>query len=164
MSEKPSLLLWQVINFLILAGFIGWLVAKYGGPALRSRSTQIHEGLAAGEKAKTEAEARAAQVQAKLANLGNEIGSLRTEAQAERDREAERIRLETQAEIARIRTQTRQEIESAGKIARLKVQRYAASLAIDLAERKVRSRMSPDVQSALLADFARDLPSADHAG
>ena len=42
------------------------------------------------------------------------------------------------------------EIESAGKQARLEVQRAAATLAIDLAEKKVRARMSPDIQAALL--------------
>jgi F0F1-type ATP synthase membrane subunit b/b' len=49
------------------------------------------------------------------------------------------------------------EIESAGKQARLDVQRAAASLAIDLAEKKVRARMSPDVQSALLETFLKEL-------
>jgi F-type H+-transporting ATPase subunit b len=161
--ETPGLLLWQVLNFLILAGFLGWLIVKYGGPALRSRSLQIHEGLAAGEKAKAEADARAAQVQARLANLETEIASLRTGAREERDREAERIQRETKAEIARIQAQTQQEIESAGKMARLEVQRYAASVAIDLAEQKVRARMSPDVQSALLEAFVSDLPSAERA-
>lgn len=164
MSETPNLLLWQVLNFLILAGVIGWMVVKFGGPALRTRSSEIREGLAAGERAKAEADARAAEVQAKLANLEKEIASLRTGAREERDREAERIRRETQAEIARIQTQTQQEIESAGKIARLEVQRFAASLAIDLAEQKVRARMSPDTQSALIEAFVSDLPSAEHAG
>ena len=164
MSETPNLLLWQVLNFVILAGVIGWMVVKFGKPAIQARSTGIHEGLAAGEKAKREADARAAEVQAKLANLGKEIESLRAEAREEREREAERIRRETGAEIARIQAQSRQEIESAGKVARLEVQRYAASLAVDLAEQKIRARMSPDVESALLEAFVKDLPSAERAG
>jgi F0F1-type ATP synthase membrane subunit b/b' len=49
------------------------------------------------------------------------------------------------------------EIESAGKQARFEVQRAAAALAIDLAETKVRARMSTDVQSALLETFLKDL-------
>ena len=150
-AEKPSLLIWQILNFLILAGLIGWLVAvKHGGPLLASRSKEISEGLAAGEKAKAAADARAAEVQAKLGNLEKEIGASRSSATEKREREADRIRRETQAEIARIQYQAEVEIESAGKQARLDVQRAAATLAIDLAERKVQARMAPDVQSALL--------------
>jgi F-type H+-transporting ATPase subunit b len=156
-TEKPSLLLWQTLNFLILAGLLGWLVVKQGGPLLRSRSKEITEGLAAGETAKAEADARAAEVDAKLSNLEKEINALRSDAREEREREADRIRRETQAEIARIHHQGEMEIDSAGRLARLDVQRAAASLAIELAEKKVRARMSPDVQSALLETFLKDL-------
>lgn len=156
-AEKPSLLLWQTLNFLILAGLLGWLIVKQGGPLLKSRSHEISEGLAAGETAKAAADARAAEVEAKLGNLDKEIGALRSSAREEREREADRIRRETQAEIARIHYQAEMEIESTGKQARLDIQRAAAALAIDLAEKKVRARMSTDMQSALLETFLKDL-------
>lgn len=162
-GKKPGLtplelLLWTSLNFLILAGFLAYLSVKLGGPALRKRGEEIRAGLAAGEKAKAEADARAAQVQAQLANLGKEVDSIRAAAKEERDREAERIRRETQAEMERIRTQAEHEIESAGKMARLDVQRAAAKMAIGLAETKIRARMSPEIQSALLQGFLSDLP------
>lgn len=156
-AEKPSMLIWQVLNFLILAGLLGWFAVKQGGPLLAARSEEITEGLAAGEIAKAEADARAAEVEAKLGNLEKEINALRGSAKEERDREADRIRHDTEAEIARIHHQAEMEIDSAGKQARLEVQRAAAALAIDLAEKKVRARMSTDVQSALLETFLKDL-------
>jgi F-type H+-transporting ATPase subunit b len=156
--EKPSVLIWQVLNFLILAGLLGWLAVKQGGPLLAARSAGIKEGLAAGEKAKAEAEARAAQVQAKLANLEKEIAAMRASAKEERERETDRIRRETQTEIARINQQAEHEIESAGKHARMELQRTAAIMAIELAEQKVRTRMSPEIQAALLQGFLSDLP------
>jgi F-type H+-transporting ATPase subunit b len=161
-GKKPGmspmeLLIWETLNFLILAGLLGWLAVKQGGPFLAARSKEITEGLAAGEKAKAEADARSAEVQAKLGNLEKEIGALRTEAREEREREADRIRRETQAEITRIHRQAEQEVESAGKLARLEVQRAAVSLAIELAEAKIRALMSPDLQSALLQGFLKDL-------
>jgi F0F1-type ATP synthase membrane subunit b/b' len=111
-AEEPSLLIWKVLNFLILAGLIGWLIAKHGGPLIASRAKTISEGLAAGTRAKAEADARAAEVQKKLGNLEQEISALRTTAQEERAREADRIRRETQAEIVRIQYQANVEIES----------------------------------------------------
>jgi F-type H+-transporting ATPase subunit b len=158
-AEQPSLLLWKVLNFFILAGLIGWLISKHGGPLLASRAKTISEGLAAGTLAKAEADARGAEVQKKLDNLGQEINALRANAQEERARETERILRETQAEIVRIQYQANVEIESAGKQARLEVQRAAAALAIELAEKKVLARMSPDVQSSLLQSFLNDLAS-----
>ena len=152
------MLLWEVLNFLILAGLLGWLIVKQGGPLLTARSKEIADGLASGEIAKAEADARAAQVQAKLDKLGTEIEAMRAEAKVERDREAERIRRETQAEMARIRVQAEHEIESAGKLARREVQRAAAKMAIELAEEKVRARMSPEIQAALLQGFLSELP------
>jgi F-type H+-transporting ATPase subunit b len=156
-TEKPGLLIWQVLNFFILAGLIGWLIAKHGAPLIAARAKGISEGLEAGTRAKAQADTRAAEVQKKLDNLEKEIGGLRTSAQEEREREADRIRRETQAEIVRIQYQANIEIESAGKQARLDVQRAAASLAIELAQKKVEARMSPDVQSSLLHSFLDDL-------
>lgn len=156
-GEKPGMFVWNVLNFLILAGVIAWLVAKQVAPLLVKRSKVIAEGLAAGEKAKAEAELRAREVQAKLVNLEKEIAAMREAAREEREREADRILRDTQAEIARLHQQAELEIESAGKQARLDVQRAAALLAIELAESKVRARMSLDTQSALLESFLKDL-------
>jgi F-type H+-transporting ATPase subunit b len=156
-AEEPSVLIWQAANFLILVAALFWLSKKYGGPLLAARSKEIKEGLAAGEKAKAEADARASEVKAKLANLDKEIAALRTAAKDERDRESERIRRDTQAEIARIHLQADHEMEAAGKQARLEVQRVAARIAIELAEHQVRARMSPQVQDALLKGFLSDL-------
>jgi F-type H+-transporting ATPase subunit b len=157
-AEKPGLAIWQWINFAILVGVLGWLAAKQGGPFFAGRAKGIAEGLAAGEKAKNEAEARARAVDQRLANLKNEIADMRSKAREEREREADRIRRDTQTEIARIRAHAEQELESAGKQARLDVQRFAAKLAVDLAEQKIRSRMSSEAQGALFDRFLRDLP------
>jgi F-type H+-transporting ATPase subunit b len=156
-GETPDMFIWTVLNFFIIAGFIGWMVKKHGGPFLAARSGEIKAGLAAGEKAKAQADAHAAQVQKQLANLGQEVAVMRANAKEEREREADRIRRETQSEMARIRAQAEQEIESSGKMARLEVQRAAAKMAIELAETKVRASMSPEIQRALLQGFLADL-------
>ncbi len=154
---KPNVFIWQALNFLILAGLIGWMAVKQGGPMLASRKKGIQEGLAAGERAKADADARAAEVQTKLGNLEKEIAELRAGAREEREREADRIRREAKAEIARIHAQAEQEIDSAGKLARIEVQRAAARLAIEIAEQKVRERMTPELQAALLRGFVSDI-------
>lgn len=152
-AEKPGMDIWKWANFAILFGVLAFLAKKHGGPLLQARSAEIAAGLEAGEKAQAEAAARAASVEARLANLGNEVQAMRATAREEQQREAERIQRETQNELARIRRHAELEVESAGKLARLGVRREAARLALDLAEQKVRARMSPDVQAALLDGF-----------
>ena len=162
-AAKPDMEIWKWLNFLILAGLLGYFAVKAGGPALRGRSKEIQEGLAAGERAKAEAEARAREVQAKLQNLESEIAAMRKTAEEETAREATRIRQDFERELARIERQSEIEIESAGKIARLELQSFVARLAVDLAEQKVRARMTPDAQAALLAGFLRDFPASAEA-
>ena len=164
-KAAESMDLWKWLNFAMLVGILGWLIAKNLGPALVARSKQIQDGLAAGEKAKAEADARAASVQAKLATLGQAIEEMKSAAREERDREAARIRRDTQLELERIQQHAQQEIESAGKLARLDVQRTAAKLAIELAEQKVRARMSPGQQTQLLNRFIGEIAgSSAHLG
>jgi F-type H+-transporting ATPase subunit b len=156
-EKKAGLEIWQAVNFVILAGVLGYLIKKNAGPLLTARSQEIRDGLAAGEKANAEAKAKSAEVDRRLAGLEKEIAGLREESRAERDHEAERLKREAQREMERIRQQAAADIESASKQARLEVQRHAARLALDLAEKKVRDRMSPDAQSSLVERFVIDL-------
>jgi F-type H+-transporting ATPase subunit b len=163
-AAKPDLEIWKWLNFAILFGLLGYFAVKQGGPALKSRSNQIREGLAAGEIAKAEAETRAREVQAKLDNLATEVAALRNTAKEECEREATRIKQDFEREISRIQRQSEMEIESAGKMARIELQSFAAKLAVDLAEQKVKASMTPDVQAALLASFFKDFPASSDAG
>ena len=64
---------------------------------------------------------------------------------------------QTEAEIAKIQAHAEQEIASAGKAARMALKRYSAELAMGLAEQKVRARMTPETEDALVQGFVRNL-------
>ena len=153
---------WAWANFFILAGALGYLVAKKGGPWFVSRSQAIRKGIAEAEEIRTDAEARAAEVDRRLAGLHTEIEALRDHARGEQAAEAERLRQQNAADLARIQAHAEREIEAAGKTARMELKRYAAQLAVDLAEQKIRRQMTPTLQSALVENFVHDLerPSA----
>jgi len=74
--------------------------------------------------------------------------------------EGERIRQETERHLARLRQQTEREIESMSKAAREGLHAYAARLALDLAEERIRSCMDAPAQSRLLDAFTRQLGDA----
>ena len=154
--------IWAWANFIILAGVLGYLVKKHGGPFFASRSQAIRKGIADAEEIRTKADARAAEVDCQLAGLAAAIDSLKADAHREQETEAERIRQQTAADLARLREHAAGEIVAAGKAARLELKRYSAQLAVDLAEQKIRRQMTPEVQAGLIEGFARDLgqPSA----
>jgi F0F1-type ATP synthase membrane subunit b/b' len=106
---------------------------------------------------RNEAEARAAEVDRRLANLEAEIAALRAESGKEEEAEAGRFGRHTAAEIAKTQAQAEQEIAAAGKAARLELKRYCADLAVGLAEQKIRARMTPEAEDALVRGFIRDL-------
>jgi len=158
-ASEPSPV-WAWANFAILAGALGYLIVKKGGPWFAERSLAIRKGIAEAEEIRRGAEASAAEVDRRLAGLQTAINDLRANAQREQSAEGERIRQQTAADLARIQDHAAREIEAAGKGARLDLKRYAAQLAIDLAEQKIRRQMTPEVQAALVERFGRDL---DHS-
>ncbi|HUA84143.1 MAG TPA: ATP synthase F0 subunit B [Bryobacteraceae bacterium] len=148
------------INFAILVAVGGYFLAKSLPPFFRSRSSGIQKGILEAQQIKREAEARASQVEAKLAALGAEIEKLRSEAHAEMEKEGARIRQETERHIQKLGEQAEREIETAGKLARRQLQAYAAKLSLDLAEERVREKLTPPVENGLIEDFVSDLEAS----
>jgi F0F1-type ATP synthase membrane subunit b/b' len=58
-----------------------------------------------------------------------------------------------------LQQQAQQEIETAGKLARRELKGFAAKLALDLAEQRIRTRLDANAESGLVDDFVKDLGS-----
>jgi len=156
-DSEERLEIWKWANFAILAGGLGFLIAKKGGPFFAARSAEIRKGITDAEALRKDADARAAEVDRRLANLEADVKQMRSTVLAEQAAAAERLRQETAAELARIQEHAGREIDSAAKAARVELKRYAARLAIDLAEQKIRARMNTESQGVLVDDFVRSL-------
>ena len=148
----------------MLAAGLGYLIGKNAGPFFATRSQQIRKDMLESQEARRQAEARAAEVDRRLASLETEIAALRAESQKEGEAETERLSRQTAAEMAKIQAHAEQEIVSAGKAARMELKRYSSQLAVELAEQRIRARMNPETQEALVRGFVRDLePPANRA-
>jgi len=156
-GESDRLLLWKVANFVLLAGALGYVIYKKGGPFFAARTESVRRDLEDAARANREAQERYAEVERRLANLGVEIEKLKTQARAEADAEGERMRAESERAFLKIRQQMEQDIASAGKAARQELRVYAADLAVSLAERRIRERLTPDSETALLGAMLKDL-------
>jgi F-type H+-transporting ATPase subunit b len=156
-SGEGNLKIWEWANFLILAAGLGYVIRKYAGPYYAARAAGISKNLLDSDRTAKDAEARAAEVDRRLASLDVEIARLRAESQKEAAAEVERYAQQTAAEIAKIGANGEQEIRVAEKSARLELRRYAAQLAVELAEQKVRARMDADTEDRLVGGFVRDI-------
>jgi F-type H+-transporting ATPase subunit b len=159
-DDEGKWLPWKWANFLILAGGLGYLIGKNAGSFFRGRTESIQKDMAESGRLKAEAEAKAREIEGRLAALGAEIEKLRDEAKGAFTLEGERIRQETERHLARMQQQNEREIGSMSKAARAALQAYAAQLAVDLAEERIRSRMDAPAQSRLLDNFTRQLGEA----
>jgi F-type H+-transporting ATPase subunit b len=148
---------WKWANFAILAGGLGYLASKHAPAFFTQRSREIEASLLEAAKAKQDADARAASIEKRLAGLDREIESLRQSAHAETVAEGERLRKEAERHLQRIRQQAGQEIELMISAARAELRKYTALLALELAEQRIHSRMTKDVQEELVDGFLQDL-------
>jgi F-type H+-transporting ATPase subunit b len=155
-SSEPSEA-WKWANFAILAVGLGYLMGKSLPSFFRARTESIQKSIATARKTKEEAERRAAEMDARLAALGQEIEKFRAQARAEMEQEGQRIRRETAAQIHRLEQQAQSEIESASKAARAELRALAARLALDLAEQRIRARLDEPTEASLVENFFGDL-------
>lgn len=148
---------WKWANFVILAGFLGYLLNKQLPPLFKSRTADIQKDITEAQQQKQAAEKRAAEMDARLSTLGAQIEKFRAESKIEMGQESARIRQETAKQIEKLQKQAEQEIESAGNLASRELSAYAAKLALDLAEQRIRTRLDAGTEAGLVDDFMKDL-------
>ncbi len=156
---ETSMDLWKLANFAILMGIFGYVAYKKGGAFFRGRTENILRDLEASARMKKGAEERYAEVAKRLAAVGTEIELLREQAREESAAEGERVRDETRREMEKIRAQAEQEIASASKAAMQELREHAAKLAVAMAEQKIRARLTPEADAALVAAAAAGMGS-----
>lgn len=150
---------WKVGNFALLAGALGFLIAKKGGSFFRARTEQIQKDLKESAQIHADAERRFAEVEGRLAKLDAEVAGLRQQAQEESRAEGERIREEGRRDVEKTLKQAEQEIASVAKSARQRLRAEAAELAIGLAGAKIRRELTPETDRALVNSMVHELES-----
>ena len=160
-TEGPDhVLLWKTLNFALLIAALVWFGRKPAKAYFASATGRIRQGIDEATRARQEAEERAAEMDRRLADLGVEIAALRSSAHEEMAAEEARLRKQTEGELMRVQHRAQQEIASAASHARRELRAEAAQLAMELAQRKVRERMTPEVANRLVDAFVDDMGDA----
>jgi len=156
-KHEPDFTMWKWVNFGILAVLLGYGIGKSAFLYDPATTESIQKDMADSARIAADAEARVKAVETKIATLGEEIERMKTEARTDMARENERLQKETARALERIASHAEQEVELAAKVARLGLKQYAAQLAVDLAEQRIRTRLNSETQGKLIDSFVQDL-------
>jgi F-type H+-transporting ATPase subunit b len=143
----------RIANFAILAGILYWLGRKPIAEHLATRGAQIRKDLVDAAETRTTATARLAEIESRLAALPGELERMRTRSAEELEAERTRIRATAETERDRLVEQARREIASQTRNARAELRAHAATLAVDVAEARLRSTLTPAEQSTLVDQY-----------
>ncbi|HET9742797.1 MAG TPA: hypothetical protein VFQ00_08610 [Terriglobales bacterium] len=142
-------------NFAVVVVLI-WLLLKANLPALfRGRTQDIQRGMEDARRSSDEAGKRLREVEARLARMSSEISEMQNHAELESKAEETRILASIEEEKKKILEAAQQEVGLASSVARRDLQKYAAELAIGIAEKGIRIDAAED--RSLVEDFAEQL-------
>jgi len=152
----------QAINFLILAGVLVYFLRKPLSSFLKERSELLRKAIDDAARARTEAAEKLAAIEARTANLADEIAGMNAKMDVEAAAEARRLQETAAAEISRIRTQSEFTGEQEVKKAREELRREASVLTARAAEELVRKTLSPEDQERLLRENIEKIEGIVH--
>jgi F-type H+-transporting ATPase subunit b len=150
---------WRVINLLVFVIFLAYLFVKKLriGQVFDDRAAAIVKELEQARREKQEAQARLAEVEARLGRLDQEVAEIRAEAERERQREAARISEAAAADAEKIRQTAQREIDGAMKAARTELRAFVAEQSVELAENIIRREIRPEDDARMLNNYINEL-------
>lgn len=152
-------LLFETINFILLAGLLVYLYRKRGSAFFDERSDTIRKSLEEGRQALEKSRAKLAEAEKKLAGLQEEIKALRKQAEVEIENEQEKIRQASEDEAHRIEEFAKARILAVTNSAKLELKNYIVEQALNQARNNIRQRMDETNRERLVSYFLADLSS-----
>jgi F-type H+-transporting ATPase subunit b len=150
-----------VANFAILVGGAVWVIRKIMPQGFAPRKAEIRKALDEARRASAEAGARLGEIESRLRRLDAEIAEIRAAAEADFSHEEQRIKDDADRDAKVVVAAAEQEIAAAARSAQRELKAFAAGLAVDLAEKKIKVDSATD--EALVRGFAARLGKDGHS-
>jgi len=142
----------KLANMLLFLGVLGYFV---GGPvkkAFRDRGEQIRKSADEARERRDKADRMAADIQARLTQIEQDVRSIHERAQAEGERQKRELIAAAEAEAEKILNSARTEVDNRLKNARKELTEYAGQLAATRAEAILRERITEADQQKLFQE------------
>jgi F0F1-type ATP synthase membrane subunit b/b' len=117
---------------------------------LRKKSADISDSIRLSDESRDEAARKYSESEVRLAGLEADVRRMKSEAEGDAQREKERIARLAAEESERIRRFTEQEIEEHLRAGVRELKAYAAEKATSLARERIRKKLTPEGQAALI--------------
>ena len=144
---------WRALNFLVLAGFLYWLLAKKIKEFFTGRRDDIKIALEQAMAAKEEAEKKYKEYTAKLEKATEEIAGISEMIKAQGLAEKERILEDAKKAAVKMKEDTQarveQELKKAGNLLRTE----AVKLSVEMAEELLKRNITPADHDIMVKDY-----------
>lgn len=147
----------RLVNFAILVGLLVYFLRSPLVGYLVSRGQQIRSDLVNAAELRRAAEAQVAAIDRKMHALPGELEELRQRGAADIAAEEARIRAAAEADRERLLEHMRRDVDMQVRVARRALMQEAASLATDVARKRIESTITPDDQLRLIDRYTRQL-------
>jgi F-type H+-transporting ATPase subunit b len=154
-------LVWRIINFLILAGFLVYLLRIPFKNFLNQRQQSIKESLEKAEEARQEAGKRAGEIDQKLAKASKEIEEIVKMLADQGDIEKKKILENARQEAERLKQQARFMADQEVKKARVMLRKEAVDLAANMAEALLKEKITDSDHKRLVEEYVEKVVKTD---
>lgn len=147
----------RTVNLILFFGLLYFLLRKPTREFFSQRYQEIRASLEQAAREKEAATAKLTDIDARLNKLDAELAEIR--AQAERESEAERQRIEAQSrqDAEKLRLMTQREIESAKNSALAELQQFTAARSVEFAEQLIRRELTTEDDARLVSRMSSEI-------
>ena len=143
---------YKIINFVVIFGIIFYFARKPVKNMLKQRTEMIEKTLKEAQEAKELAQKALQEVQTRIQTKDKEINEIMTASKHAGEVERERIIEESNRLKERIFEQAKANIEYEVKSAKEAIKAEAVEIAMELAEKKIKEKLTKDEQEKLLQE------------
>lgn len=145
------------VNLIILFGGIFYFIREPAAKFFSQRREDIKEEISRAGRMRQESEDQLAALKNRVENLDSELALVKEESQKEAELERQGILAQADREAEKVVTQAKRQIEGMGRAVRKDLKSYAAQLAVELAEGKIKRELGKAKEEELEDRFLAGL-------
>ncbi len=147
----------KLLNMIVFLAILGYFLRGPVTTALANRHEQIQRDGAEAKERRAKADRMAADIQARLTQIEQEVRSIAERAEAEGQKQKEELLVAAEAEGAKILQSARNEVDNRLKTARHELTEYAGQLAAERAEAILKEKITDADQKKLFEESLREV-------
>jgi F0F1-type ATP synthase membrane subunit b/b' len=150
-------ILGKTVNFIILFGGLGFLLAKPLRKFLEEAGLAVEKTIQKTKGARKDAEQKLEALKERMQGLESEAQKIREDGRESGKHDSDRLLSQARQEVEKIKSLTELEIGMHAQAAQAELREYAAELAVSRAETNMKRRMTPELHARLIDDSIRQL-------